>query len=136
MGAKPVELILLRQFVQRLSLPAGLVDAQGNVVYFNPPTERLLGYEYAVLGEFPMERLQDLIDPRYPDGSPMDVDDLPLAVTLRDRRPQQANMIVHGADGTAHPIVTTSIPIDGQGDMLLGAMAVFWEDDGEGGGGR
>jgi PAS domain S-box-containing protein len=131
-NAKPIELILLRQLASRLPMPASLVDAQGIVVYFNPPTERMLGYEHAVMGEFPMNHLQDLIDPRYPDRSPMLVEQMPLAVALHDRRPQQAKMIIHGSDGVAHPIVSTTIPLDGQGGVLLGAMSIFWED-GEGG---
>lgn len=132
MSAKPIELILLRQFIGRLPLPASLVDASGNLVYFNPPTERLLGYEHSAMGEFPMARLQELIDPRNPDRSPMEVEQMPLAVALHDRRPQQARMIIHGADGVPHPIVTTAIPLDGQGGALLGAMSVFWEEIDEG----
>ena len=132
MSAKPIELILLRQLASRLPMPASLVDAQGIVVYFNPPTERMLGYEHAVMGEVPMSHLQDLIDPRYPDRSPMPVEQMPPAVALHDRRPQQAKMIIHGSDGVPHPIVSTTIPLDGQGGVLLGAMSIFWED-GEGG---
>ena len=133
MSAKPVELILLRQFAARLPMPATLVDAAGNVVYLNPPTERLLGYDHAALGEFPIGRLGELIDPRDSDGAPMEVEQMPLAVALHDRRPQQSRMIIHDADGAAHPIVTTAIPLDGQGGTLLGAMSIFWEEGHEGG---
>ena len=129
MSAKPIELILLRQLASRLPMPVSLVDARGDVVYSNPATERLLGYDQAVMGEFPLERLRQLIDPRNPDRSRMDVEDIPLAVALHDRRPQQATMIIHGADGRPHRIVSTSIPLDGQGGALLGAMSIFWEEE-------
>lgn len=133
MDPKPIELILLRQFALRLPMPAALVDASGTLVYFNPPTERLLGYEYTALGEFPMARLGELIDPRKPDRSPMEVEQMPLAVALHARRPQQSRMIVHDADRVPHRIVTTAIPLDGQGGALLGAMSIFWEESDEGG---
>ena len=128
MAAKPIELILLRQFVGRLPMPATLVDAAGNLVYVNPPTERLLGYDFADIGELPLSQLGELVDPRNPDRSPMEVERMPLAVALLERRPQQARMIVHDANGAPHPIVTTAIPLDGQGGVLLGAMSIFWEE--------
>jgi hypothetical protein len=33
--------------------------------------------------------------------------------------------------GTPHRIVTTAIPLDGQGGTLLGAMNFFWEEEEE-----
>ena len=131
MSAKAVELILLRQILSRLPLPASLVDAEGNVVYFNPATQRMLGYDFEVTGEIPLSAMQELLDPRQPDDAPMDVDRMPLSMALHDRRPQQYRMIVHGRDGFAHRIVTTAIPLDGQGGTLLGAMNFFWEENEE-----
>jgi PAS domain-containing protein len=129
-NAKAVELILLRQFLSRLPLPATLVDADGFVVYLNPASERMLGWELAEFGdEFPVSRAPEMLDPRHPDESRMEAQDMPLAKALHDRRPQQYRMIVHDRGGTPHRIVTTAIPLDGQGGTLLGAMNFFWEED-------
>ena len=128
MNAKAVELILLRQLLSRLPLPASLVDVEGNVVYFNPATERLLGVDYEEMGERPLVSL-DFLDPRQADQSPMTIGEMPLARALHERRPQQYRMIIHSSDGVPHRIMTTAIPIDGQGGTLLGAMNFFWEDD-------
>jgi len=127
MAHKPIELILLRQLASRLPLPVSLVDAQGILVYINPAAERLLDLDYAALGEYPISRFDELLDPRRPDGSPMRAQDMPIAVALHERRPQQARMILHGSDGTPHQIVTTAVPLDGQGGALLGSMSIFWE---------
>lgn len=127
-SAKAVELILLRQLLSRLRLPATLVDAEGNLVYFNAATERLMGIDYQQLGERPLESL-GFLDPRRPDGSPMSIREMPLATALHERRPQQYRMTVHGVDGAPHRIVTTAIPLDGQGGTLLGAMSFFWEEN-------
>ena len=59
----------------------------------------------------------------------MAIREMPLATALLERRPQQYRMIVHGIDGVPHRIVTTAIPLDGQGGTLLGAMSFFWEEN-------
>jgi PAS domain-containing protein len=127
--AKAVELILLRQLLSRLPLPASLVDADGSVVYFNPATERLLGWDLEEMGEFPFSRVAELLDPRRADESAMGGEEMPLAMALHHRRPQQYRMIVHDRGGVPHRIVTTAVPLDGQGGTPLGAMNFFWEED-------
>lgn len=132
MSAKPIELILLRQLASRLPMPVGLVDADGDLVYFNPAVERLLGLDPVKLGEYPTSRFDELLDPREVDGSPMEVQNMPIVVALHERRPQQATYILHGTDGTPHRIMATAVPLDGQGGTLLGAMTIFWEaEEGE-----
>jgi PAS domain-containing protein len=128
-NAKAVELILLRQLLSRLPLPATLVDADGNVVYSNPASQRLLGIDHEATGEVPLSRLPELLDPRHSDDSPMELRHMPLAMALHARRPQQYPMIIHDRGGAPHRIITTAIPLDGQGGTLLGAMNFFWEED-------
>ena len=130
MNPKPIELILLRQLACRLPMPAVLVDAEGCLVYFNPAVERLLGFKEADFEEIPLAAFLELGDPRDADNQPLPVGQMPIAVALHERRPQQSTLIVHGQDGTAHRIVTTAIPLDGQGGVLLGAMSIFWEEEG------
>jgi PAS domain-containing protein len=130
-SAKPVELILLRQLASRMPMPVVLVDAGGALVYFNPATERLLGYGTGPYPEVPMTALRELGDIRDADNSPLPVERMPIAVALHQRRPQHRRLIVHGADGRPHRIATTAIPLDGQGGALLGAMSIFWEEDGD-----
>lgn len=131
MSAKAVELILLRQLLSRLPLPATLVDAEGNVVYVNPASERLLGLDYEAMGEIPLSQLPEMLDPRHSDESPMELRHMPLYLALHQRRPQQYPMIIHDRGGVPHRIVTTAVPLDGQGGTLLGAMNFFWEEDEE-----
>jgi len=126
-GHKPIELILLRQLASRLPLPVALVDTEGLLVYFNPASERLLGLDPASHDGYPTSRFDELFDPREADGSPMKVQDMPIVVALHERRPQQARMILHDTGGRPHTIVTTALPLDGQGGTLLGSMSIFWE---------
>lgn len=129
MSAKAVELILLRQLLSRLPLPATLVDADETVIYFNPATERLLGLDWETMGERPLSYLPEVVNPRQSDDSAMGVDDMPLAKALHERRPQQYRMIIHDSQGIRRRIVTTAIPLDGQGGTLLGALNFFWEEN-------
>ncbi len=124
---KPIELILLRQWALRLPYPAILVDAAGVLIFANPAAERLLGYRLTDLGEVPLDALEGLTRPCDSEGRPLAIARMPIAVALRDRRPSQSTLIVHSVDGVAHHIVTTAIPLDGQGGVLLGAMSIFWE---------
>ena len=127
-SAKAVELILLRQLLSRFPLPATLVDAEGDVIYVNPASERLLGLDHEAMGEVPLSRLPEILDPRHADESPMELRHMPLSMALHHRCPQQYPMIVHDRSGAPHRIITTAIPLDGQGGTLLGAMNVFWEE--------
>ncbi|MCA1842235.1 MAG: PAS domain-containing protein [Actinobacteria bacterium] len=131
MNAKPIELILLRQLACRLPMPAILVDAEGCLVYFNPAVERVLGFKGADFEEVPISAFIEVSDPREADNTPLPVSRMPIAVALHDRRPSQSTLIVHGLDGSPHRIVTTAIPLDGQGGVLLGAMSIFWEEEGD-----
>jgi len=126
-SAKPVELILLRQLAARMPMPVILVDADGVLVYSNSATERMLGYDGGGRPDFPISALVALGDPRDADNNPLTTERMPISVALHERRPQQATLIVHDVDGTPHRIVTTAIPLDGQGGVLLGAMSIFWE---------
>ena len=129
MAQKPIELILLKDLVSQLGFPVTMVDAEGRVVFINEPAERLIGRRHDDTGELPLVSLAELYAPLDENGAPMPFDQLPIRVALRERRPQQGTLFIHDAEGTAHHITTTAIPLDGQGGTLLGAMAIFWETD-------
>jgi PAS domain-containing protein len=129
LAQKPIELILLKDLVSQLGFPVTMVDAEGTVVFFNAPAEQLLGRRYDDTGELSMIHLAELNAPLDENGEPLPVDQMPIMVALRERRPKQGQLVIHDAGGTAHRINTTSIPLDGQGGTLLGAMAIFWETD-------
>ncbi len=74
------------------------------------------------MGEYPLARLASFSIPGNRDGSPMTVANRCLSPwRSTTAAPSSARMIVHGADGVPHRIVTTAIPLDGQGGALLGA---------------
>ncbi|MCF7948605.1 MAG: PAS domain S-box protein [Spirochaetia bacterium] len=75
-------------------LPEGFVrvDAEGRIIYANETAERILGlHEDSVTGSYYSDRKFHQIDA---DGEPFPVEQLPLAVTLRERR--EVHGLVHG----------------------------------------
>ncbi|MGH8990707.1 MAG: PAS domain-containing protein [Acidimicrobiia bacterium] len=130
MAQKPIELILLKDLVSQMGFPVTMVDAQGKVVFLNEQAEQLLGRRLGDTGEIPLAQLAESFKPLDENGQPLPLDQLPIRVALRERRPKQAQLFLHDSTGKAHRITTTAIPLDGQGGTLLGAMAIFWETNG------
>ena len=122
----PVELILLRQLASYLAMPIFLVGADGDLLYFNEPAEPLLGLRFDEVGELSIEEWLTAFHPAHEDGSVMEPNAVPLVVALRERRSTHARLTISGLDGVRRVIETTSFPLSGQGDRLLGAIALFW----------
>src|SRR6266568_6288955 len=80
----PIELILLRHLASRLAVPVFVVDASGDMVYFNEPAEAVLGRRFNEVREMPFEEWTTAFLPRG-DGRLLDVDEIPLVVAVRRR---------------------------------------------------
>ena len=122
----PVELILLRQVASYLAMPIFLVGADGDLLYFNEPAESLLGLRFDDVGELSMAEWLAAFRPAQEDGSVLEPQAVPLVVALREQRPTHERLTITGLDGVQRVIETTSFPLRGQGDRLLGAIALFW----------
>jgi PAS domain-containing protein len=122
----PIELILLKQVASYLDLPVFLIDAEGDLVYFNEPAEPLLGLRFDEVGELSMAAWLASFRPRDESGRILAEEAVPLVVALREARPVHAQLDIVGLDGVRRAIETTSVPLPGQGGDLLGAVALFW----------
>jgi PAS domain-containing protein len=122
----PIELILLRQVASYLDLPVFLIDADGDLVYFNEPAEPLLGMRFDEVGELSMADWLAHFRPADADGLVLAPDAVPLVVSLRESRAVHLRMTIVGLDGISRPIETTSVALRGQGGHVLGAVALFW----------
>ena len=122
-----VEVILLRQVASYLAMPIFLVDPEGTLVYYNEPAERLLGYRYDETGAMPIGEWSTIFVPRDDDGQPISAFDLPLGIALARGEPAHGTMWIDALDNKTHHITVTAVPLVGQHDRNLGAMAIFWE---------
>ena len=129
MAQQPIELILFRQLATQLAVPVFLVDSHGDVIFLNEAAEQLLGVRWDDLEELTFEQWTTQFRPRNPNGSAMNVADIPLAHAVLQRRPAHASLRVTGTDGVDHTIEATAFPLEGSRGRLLGAVAMFWEQD-------
>jgi hypothetical protein len=127
MSQKAIELILMRQLASSLAMPIFLVEASGNLLFYNEPAEQLLGSRYDETGEMSMKEWSNLFAPIGEDGSPVPGEALPLSIALHKHRAAHLAFWIKGLDGVSKKIGATAFPLQGQGARLLGAVGIFWE---------
>ena len=125
----PIEIILARQWASTMSHPIWITDADGNLLFYNVAAEAVLGVRFDEAGEMPAERLDQLFETASLDGSPMAAEDLPLLRALAEWAPAHGPLRIKAHDGVWRAIEVTAIPLIGDGERRLGAMAMFWEFD-------
>ncbi len=125
---RPVELILARGLMANLTTPAFLVDVDGTLVFFNDAAGELLGLRYEEAGPMALPEWGTRFSPLTEDGQPIPIEDLPLAVAIRERRPVHVHFTVRSLRGDERKIEVSAFPIVGN-QGLRGAMAIFWDTD-------
>jgi PAS domain-containing protein len=125
--AHPIEVILLRELADHLSMSIFVVDPAGDLLFYNEPAEQLLGSRFDETGMMPFEEWSTIFTPTDQDGAPIAPDALPLAIAVQQRRPAQGDMWIQGLDGARRALTVTAIPLEGQWGDHLGAAAIFWE---------
>lgn len=125
--APPVEMMLLRQVASYLAMPMLVVDADGELVYYNEPADALLGRRYEETGEMPLGVWGTMFKPTDSDGQPLPPERLPLAMAVQRRHPTQGSFWILGLDGVTRRLVVSAIPLNDPDERPLGAVAIFWE---------
>ena len=115
--AQPIELILVRHLASSLSLPTFLVDGEGTLVFYNEAAEPLLGRRFDEEGAMAFDDWTATYAVRDDSGRLVGVDEIPL--------------VRAGQDGAARTLEVSAFPLEGQGEQLLGAVALFWESAAE-----
>jgi PAS domain-containing protein len=124
---KNLVLILAREFASQLATPMFVTDAHGNLVFFNEPAEIVLGRTFAETGEIPVERLAELIRLEHPDGSPMELAEMPAGVALLDQHEAHASLRLTGLDGVTRSLAVTAFPLFAREELFLGVVMICWE---------
>lgn len=130
MHQKPIEIILMRQLASSLVMPMFIVDAEGTLLFYNEPAERILGRRFDETGEMSPIELAACWEITDAHGSVLAPETLVLTVAIVERRPAHGDCWLRGVDGVRRHIQATAIPLIAPPDRLLGAAAVFWEDAG------
>ena len=128
---RPLELILARNLLSSLSTPAFLVDAEGQVVFYNDGASTLLGRRFEEGGPMPAAEWTATFGPFTQDGEPIPFERLKLTRALRGNRPAHARFAIRSLSGVRHTIEASALPIVGAGGFH-GAIVVFWPVDEDG----
>jgi PAS domain-containing protein len=120
-------LIVARSFATKLATPTVIIDARGDLVYFNDAAAEVLGRSYLDVGELRASHWQELFEPRTLDEEPMTAEQTPGGVALLERRPVHDSFVMRGLDGREHEITVTAFPLFSRPDHVVGSMSIFWE---------
>ncbi len=127
---QPIEMVLLRQLASYLTLPMWMMDADGNLVYYNEPAERLLGVQFDDAGPIHADQLAEMFRTADLHGEPMPDKEMPVVVALTERTPAHSKIRFCGLDGVWHDVEVSAVPIEGQAGRFVGVCATFWEIEG------
>lgn len=122
---RPLQLILARNLMASLQTPAFLVDAPGQIVFYNEAAGALLGRRFEESGPMPAAEWTTTYGPFAPDGRPLGYGEIGLTQALRGNRAAHAAMRIRSAQGAEHDIEVSAMPIQGE-DGFHGAMVFFW----------
>jgi PAS domain-containing protein len=129
--SRPLQLILARNLLSSLSTPAFLVDADGNLLFFNDAAGALLGRRYEETGQM-TDVWTATFGPFDEGGSPIPYDQVPLTTALRGNRPSHGGFRIRSAGGVEHAIEASALPLVGD-QNFHGAIVVFWPKGGSAG---
>ncbi len=123
MAQEPIELILFRQLSSSLAIPIFIVDANGDMAYFNEAAEQLLGVRLDEIDEMPFAAWTTA----FTSGDDGSADDLPLVRAIHGRRPAHGDVTITGGDGVIRRLEVSAFPLEGARGRFIGAVAMFWE---------
>ncbi len=121
---QPLELILARNLITIVSLPALLFDVDGQVVFYNDAAAEVIGSPFEEIGTMPREQWNARFGPFDEDGDQVPSEQLPLTIALREGRPAYARYRIHGDNGLTE-VEAGALPLVGPAGYR-GAILIFW----------
>lgn len=122
----PLSLILARNLLSTVALPAIVIGADGVIESYNDAAGALIGFDFQEVGRLPRAEWAERVLGE--DGAPVDPESLPVAVAVRDGRPAHGRFQLRTAAGPVVPIEASALPLTGPGGFD-GAIVAFWPLD-------
>ena len=124
---KDLMLILARELATNASTPMFIADAEGTLVFYNEPAERILGRTFAAAGEINASQWEEMFQVETLDGQPMPLEQMPSGIAFLERRAASGPLRIKSLDGKAHTLETTAFPLFKRGSDFVGVVVLFWE---------
>ena len=126
---KSLTLILARAFASNLSMPISVHDPTGRIVFYNESAEAVFGVKFAETGELSAAEWTARFSPEEADGTPIPLEELPVGVALRERRPAHRDGALHAIQtASRYAAEVTAFPLMGREEELFGAVRLFWDE--------
>jgi len=114
-------------FARDLDTPVFIIDADGNVIFYNKPAGYILGRQFDETDPDAASTWTRIFMPTNESGSPLMPEELPLMIALKESRPDYGTMWIEGVDNIRRHIGVAAFPITDNNSTVIGAMAVYWE---------
>ena len=119
-----LELILARNLVENISVPALVLDADGVLAFFNQSAAEIIGSRFEETGPLSEEEWRfELSRDGEGERTPWSTDSIPLA--LREGRPAHERFHLRGRDGERVEVEASILPLVGPQGVSGGVLA-FW----------
>lgn len=125
--AKELMLILARELATNASTPMFIADAEGTLVFYNEPAERILGRPFAAAGEIAASEWETVFQIESVDGQPLPLEQIPAGIAFLERRAASGPLRITALDGGKHDLATTAFPLFKRGQDFVGVVVLFWE---------
>jgi PAS domain-containing protein len=124
---KALALIVARELAANLATPMFLIDAAGDLVFYNDAAEQIIGKPFAELGTISALAWGEMLQLQTPDGQPLRRRDSPAGVAFAERRPSHSALRATAFDGTVRELEVTAYPLFAKSHEMHGVVAIFWE---------
>lgn len=106
-----------------------LLDARGDLVFYNDAAEVLLAKPFSELGSISSVSWAEMLHLSNENGEPLRKRDSPPGIAFMQRRPAHSRLQATASDGTVRTVEVTAYPLFAKSDELHGVVAIFWETD-------
>jgi PAS domain-containing protein len=126
---KSLVLIRAKHLAESVTTPMLLIDADGNLIFYNEAAELRLGQSFADLGTMPVSEWQEKFRVRGRDNAPFPLDAMPGWIELQKERPGVGHVRFTTMDGRDLFIAVCAFPLFTSERQFDGALVFFWEEE-------
>jgi PAS domain-containing protein len=123
---RSIVLILARDLASMLATPMLIVDAQGELIFYNEAAGAILGRPFTEAEPAAFEDWARAFDPRDVEGKPVALVETSLGIALTERMPAHRTLRIRSADGIERVVESTAFPLYARADEFVGGVTVFW----------
>lgn len=126
---KSLVLIRAKHLAESVTTPMLLIDALGNLVFYNEAAEEVLGAPFTEVGQKPATEWQAQFKVRGRRDEPAPLESMPGWMDLRGARPGTGHVRLTTLEGTDIFIAVCAFPLFTSQHQFDGALVIFWTED-------